>query len=66
MRKVINGSLAVAAVVVGALSGGHAVAETETGKKPVLQFAETETGKKPVLQFAETETGKKPVLQIVA
>ena len=69
MRKVINGSLAAAVLVVGALSGAQAVAEgLETGKKPVLQLAEgLETGKKPVLQFAEgLETGKKPVLQIVA
>ena len=39
MRKVINGSLAVAVLVVGALSGAQAVAEgLETGKKPVLQI----------------------------
>ena len=38
MRKVINGSLAVAVLVAGALSGGQAVAEIEPGKKPVLQI----------------------------
>jgi hypothetical protein len=55
MRKFINGSLAVAVAVAGALSGAPVLAESGTGgvKVPPMQFAESGTGgiKVPPLQF---------------